>query len=378
MPVAKKKCTGCGKLIPSGALDCVFCRARQPSESQQELLMEGETHATDETSVGMPMGALADAQAAGADPTAGTNGSGPGSYPSQTRNTAMMSAVSLAEPTAEAQRTDEAKAPSGAPDALPIAARPPLALSDRPFDSLGRTVMGTGGAVLIVLFFMPWHGVSSWRLLDTLAGADFVRQLYYLMGGLVLLATAALPVPFGFRAAVGAAVAAMPVFLGASGALDGWRGAMAALAVLGLPAVHLVRAPARSERVARAVVAIAIAAVAILYFAPSAKALPIAQVFRLIGSGQAIGVLMGLFVLVPLGFAALSLAGLLGREVDAGVLFAVLCLLWAPVVLALRGFMVEDGTQLYVALALLWASATSAVSLAQLLSLHAQGKSVVS
>ncbi len=102
---------------------------------------------------------------------------------------------------------------------------------------------------------------------------------------------------------------------------------------------------------------------------------PIAQVFRMIGSGQVLAAVIGLFVLIPLLFAGLSLLGLLGRDLtDVGVLLSILCLLWGPVVVALRGFMVEDGTQLYVALALLWASATSAVSLAQLLSLAAHAR----
>jgi hypothetical protein len=54
------------------------------------------------------------------------------------------------------------------------------------------------------------------------------------------------------------------------------------------------------------------------------------------------------------------------------VLLSVLILLWGPVMVALRGLLMDDGTQLYVAICLLWASAISAVSLAQLLSLAAR------
>src|SRR5206468_1381725 len=106
------------------------------------------------------------------------------------------------------------------------ASRPSSAIgsSDEPWGGLGRLIMGIGGAVLVALFFCPWHGVSSWQLLETLAGADFVRQLFYLTGGIVLLASALLPLPFVFRAAVGATVAAMPILLGAGGVIEGWRG----------------------------------------------------------------------------------------------------------------------------------------------------------
>jgi hypothetical protein len=232
--------------------------------------------------------------------------------------------------------------------------------------------MGSAGAMLIVLFFLPWHGVSSWRLLDVLAGADFVRQLFYLAGGIVLVATALLPLPFAFRAVVGAAVAATPVVLGAGGVIEGWRGVIAALAILGLPATHLLRSRAQSSAAARALVAAAVAAVALLYLAPISSVVPIAAVLKMITSGSIGLALMGLCVLVPLGFAALSLLGLLGRDfADIEVLLSVLILLWAPVVVALRGLLMDDSTQLYVALGLLWASATSALSLAQLLSLAA-------
>jgi hypothetical protein len=116
----------------------------------------------------------------------------------------------------------------------------------------------------------------------------------------------------------------------------------------------------------------AVAAVLILYLVPTSSVLPIAYVFKLIVSGEIGQTVMGIFIVIPLAFAALSLLGLMGRDLaDVGVLLSVLILLWAPVVVALRGVLMNDGTQLYVALALLWASATAAVSLAQLLSLAA-------
>jgi hypothetical protein len=244
---------------------------------------------------------------------------------------------------------------------------------DRPYSALARTIMGVGGAVLIALFFLPWHGVSSWQLLESLGGADFVRQLFYLTGGIVLFSSALLPVPFAFRAVIGATVAATPVLLGAGGMIEGWRGVVAALAILGLPATHLLRAKAKSSGAARGLVVIAVAAVGVLYLAPASGVVPIVWVAKMIFSGETWQAVMAVFILIPLVFAGLSLLGLMGRDLtDVGVLLSVLSLLWAPLVVALRGLMMEDGTQVYVAVALLWASATAALSLTQLLSLAAR------
>jgi hypothetical protein len=230
--------------------------------------------------------------------------------------------------------------------------------------------MGVGGGFMILLFLLPWHGASSWQLLETLSGADFVRQLFYLAGGLVLVASAVLPLPFLFRAAVGASVAALPVLLGARGVLDGWRGVVAALAIIGLPATHLLRSRAQKSGAARTLVLLAVAAVALLYLAPISSMVPIVGVFKLMFSGSIGLFVMALLVLVPLVFAGLSLLGAMGRDLaDMEVLLSVLILFWGPLMVALRGFTIDDGTQVYVAICLLWASATAALSLAQLLSM---------
>jgi hypothetical protein len=252
----------------------------------------------------------------------------------------------------------------------PITRRQPI-IDVEPWGGLGRLIMGIGGGVLVALFFCPWHGVSSWQLLETLAGADFVRQLFYLTGGIVMMACALLPLPFVFRAAVGTAVAAMPVLLGAGGVIEGWRGVVAALAILGLPATHLLRSRVQSSPAARLLVLAAVAAVALLYVLPVSSVVPIALIFKMMASGFGAAI-FAVFLLIPLVFAALSLFGVLGRDLtDVAVLLSVLILLWAPVGMALRGIMIEDATQLYVAVGLLCASATAALSLAQLLSLAA-------
>jgi hypothetical protein len=410
----KKPCTACGKQIPSVALDCVFCGARQTdaaaggedlissvSASMTEPTMVGFRAsdlmgAPDKPLLGMPTGelnavvstALAEASTASASaepaapaeaphreeaPVNGATGNGAASpeaaFPAQAKLTGVLPAVKVPE-----AAPAPAAAPRGRKEGESTAEVPAQQQDDgRPFAALSRGIMGLAGAVLIALFFLPWHGVSSWQLLESLGGAEFVRQLFYLTGGVVMTASALLPVPFAFRALIGATVAAMPVLLGAGGMLEGWRGLVAALAILGLPATHLLHARAKSSGAARALVLLAVAAVVTLYVAPFGSLIPIVGVLKMILSGEIGPAVMGIFILIPLVFAALSLLGLMGRDLtDVGVLLSVLSLLWAPMVVALRGLLMEDGTQVYVAVALLWASATAALSLAQLLSLAAR------
>jgi hypothetical protein len=407
----KKPCAACGKQIPSVALDCVFCGKHQPIEGGGDQPIPPSLENTQ--AISMPAQPLLGAKTSEVSavvaqleehkpdaPANGEQANGEKSLPSQAKLTAAMAAVQLppeltaaatggaAEPAPEAK--PDAPMPSKAahtavmtavtPESLaaavetPRASEPVAPVDDaRPFLGLSRTLMGVGGVVLVALFFAPWHGVSSWQLLETLGGADFIRQLFYLTGGIVLTASALLPLPFAFRALIGAAVAATPVLLGAGGMIEGWRGLVAGMAILGLPATHLLRAKAKSSTAARGLVMIAVLAVAILYLAPISSVVPIVGVFRMISSGEVGLAVLGIFILIPLVFAGLSLLGLAGRDLtDVGVLLSVLSLLWAPLVVALRGVLIEDGTQLYIALALLWGSAISALSLAQLLSLAAR------
>jgi hypothetical protein len=247
------------------------------------------------------------------------------------------------------------------------------AVAPFPFRRIGRALMGLAGAVLLVLFLLPWHGVSSWQLLQSVGGTDFVLHLFYLTGGVTLLLTAALPLPSGFRALVGAAVAATPVLVGASSVLPGWRGILAAVATLALPATHFCRAQVKSSSLARLLVAVAGGAVLLLYLVPVSSVVPLVAVFKMIVSGEIGTMLFNIFMLIPLAFAVLSLLGLVGRDLtDVGVLVSLLSLFWAPLFVALLGFVRDDATQYYVAVALLFASATAATSLAQLLSLAAR------
>ena len=382
----KKTCVACAKQIPSVAVVCVFCSATQPS-TDPELAQapapapEPTPEAVDTagpTAGGPSLAAQPSSQVSkhATDPTliglrasdvAAEVAKAPNGVDHRQSTVDSSAAPSVPEPTDEA--VEEPAAPEVRDARLSTV---DAQLPAEPWGPLGRLVMALGGAVLVALFFCPWHGVSSWQLLETLAGAEFVRQLFYLTGGIVLLAAAILPLPFVFRATVGTLVGAMPVLLGAGGVLEGWRGVVAALAVVGLPAAHLLRARAQRSPATRLLVLAAVAAVLLLYLVPSASVVPIAAVFKMMGEG-AMGAVLGLFVLIPLVFAGLSLLGVLGRDLtDIGVLLSVLILLWAPAGVALRGLLIEDPTQLYVGVGLLWASGTAALSLAQLLSLAAR------
>lgn len=360
MTAGKKTCIGCGKRIPEVALDCVFCSAKQPGPVlDEELGVERAAppslHATDPTLIGLKLAEVEAAVAARTPPRTAPAGGPPVDGPTATRHTPAMGSAETAVAAPSPPRAE------GEPSAREL-----------PWSGPSRLLMTVAGVVFVVLFLLPWHGTTSWQLLRTLTGANFVRQLFYLAGGVVLLAAAWLPLPAAFRAAVGAVVAATPVVLGAAGLIAGWRGVMVALAILALPATHLLRSRGQAERAGRRLVLVAVGAVLLLYVVPTASVLPIAYVLKMVGSGQLTLTLMGLLALVPLVFAGLSALGALGRDLaDVDVLLAALILLWAPVVVAFRGVLIEDRTQLYVALGIFWASATAALSVAQLLSLAA-------
>jgi hypothetical protein len=391
----KKACVACAKQIPSVALVCVFCSATQPASDPELAASDSAASASAASDSGLSDDAVAATAASPSDAAApavvSRHATDPtmmgirvadleAANPSNGVDHRASTAAGDVPPVLATSESDGAAAARGATADAPAEvtfrdaqlptpnSQPPA----EPWAPLGRFIMALGGAVLVALFFCPWHGVSSWQLLETLTGADFVRQLFYLTGGIVLLAAAILPLPFVFRATVGTLVGAMPVLLGAGGVLEGWRGVVATLAVVGLPAAHLLRARAQRSPTTRLLVLAAVAAVLLLYLVPSASVVPIAAVFKMMGSG-AMGAVLGLFVLIPLVFAGLSLLGVLGRDLtDIGVLLSVLILLWAPAGVALRGLLIEDATQFYVGVGLLWASGTAALSLAQLLSAAAR------
>lgn len=388
----KKACSGCTKQIPEAAQHCVFCGAKQESQAAVENAESPRAPSGDAAESSATSTAVQIAPQHASSSRAGVTMLGLRVDDIQAELKAIQDGSADAGPAGAAA---EVAAPSRPmpldptpTKGLPVVeggttqARASAFVDVGPFAQLARVVMGSGGLVLVALFLLPWRGASSWDLLETLAGADYVRQLYFLAGGAVLLANAVAPVPLLFRASVGALVAALPLVLGAEGLLDGWRGIVAALAVIVLPATHLLRmrpAGAASgpslDGLARGLVVLAAALVALLYLVPTSQVVPLAYVLRLLGSGSVASFVVGLFISIPLVLAALSLLGALGRDLtSAAVLLAVIILLWAPAAVVM---FIDDGTQLYVAPALLWTSTTAALCTAQLLSFAARGASPV-
>ncbi len=369
----KKPGVGCSKQIPEAALHCVFCGAKQASaDSASEVASADDVP----SSLGEALRRAADGPPAPATSEAPAHPSKAGVTLLGLKVDDVQAAIAAHAARADAPVTPIPLDPTPA-RGLPVLGEAPRPSAPAAWPSRARgarcvrLVMASGGVVLIALFSLPWHGVGSWQLLETLAGADFVRQFFYLSGGAVLFATAVLPVPNLFRAVVGVLVASLPLVLGAEGMVAGWRGVGAALVIVSLPATHLVRTlrSGRLDARARTLVMLAAASVAVIYLVPVSQVVPLVYVARMLSSASVGPTVVGLFISIPLVLAALSLLGALGRDLaSVAVLLAVLILLWAPAAVLL---FVDDGTQLYLALALLWTSAIAALCLAQVLTLGA-------
>src|SRR6185369_8905517 len=215
----KKDCVSCGKQIPTVALNCVFCSARQPVSTMEEAL----------TSL---------AEERGASPRVVEANGASAEVPAKLQVTAAMQAITLPSAAETAALEAVPVGPKRKEEVTPM--ETPAVSLPLPWPTLGRGVMAVGGLVLMLVFFLPWNGASSWQLLQTLGGAQFVRQLFYLTGGVVLFAAAMLPVPFAFRAAVGGSVAALPMILCLTDWIGG-RGVLTGVAFLVLSAAHLLR-----------------------------------------------------------------------------------------------------------------------------------------
>jgi hypothetical protein len=159
--------------------------------------------------------------------------------------------------------------------------------------------------------------------------------------------------------------------LGFATLLGGWHGVVAALAVIALPATHLLRAPRRAsfDALGRAAVVLAALAVGLMYVLPISSVMPVIYVGRLLSSMSVTHTVLGLFIGIPLLLAVLSLLGSLGRDLGSvAVLLSLLILLWPPAAVLI---FYTDGTQHFIAAAMLLTSTTSALCTAQLLSLFA-------
>ncbi len=342
----KKACVGCAKQIPEAALHCVFCGAKQPSSPAV-----GEAEPTSD--IGLRVEDI-DKEIGSGEAERATQ---------ERRNTGAV----LAGPSSDSTPVRGLPILLEDPPTPRVQRRAQHRPSAPPFAHLMRVVLGLSGITLLVLFNLPWRGTSSWQLIETLTGVDFVRQLYFLAGGAVLLLTALLPVPLLFRALVGATVAALPLVIAFASLLSGWHGVVAAVAVIALPATHLLRAPlAAFDRLGRASVVLAATVVGLVYVLPISSVMPISYLVRLLSSMSVTHTVLGLFLGIPLVLAVLSLLGSLGRDLaSVAVLLSLLILLWPPAAVLI---FFADGTQYFVAVAILLTSTTAALSSAQLLS----------
>src|SRR5205807_2206129 len=138
-------------------------------------------------------------------------------------------------------------------------------------------------------------------LLVSLAGAQLVLAMYYLVGGLLLVTGALLPLPPRLRALSATLVGAVPIFVAAPVLeLAGWRGLSAALVFLALPGALVLRARSAEARLPRAVVPLAVLVALAVYLVPDDGVMPLAAFIGHIRSGSLTFALAGLFFLVPL------------------------------------------------------------------------------
>lgn len=259
MAPPRKPCAKCNKKIPAIALDCVFCGAKQAPPPLEELLPAAlqkakETAAKVEASGG---DATEFADAFSTEPTlVGLKVSdlaalGIGApQPSQGGGAADLPPIAPVDkkPEPVAKAAEPAPRPAEKPADKPQQKAPPPstkitqatpALVEKPPEkapdkrpapaALAETIARVtkqsallGGAVLLILFFMPWNGASSWQLLETLGGGAFLRQFHYLTGGLTLALAGLLPLPTRFRAAVILGVGVAPLLVFDDG--SAWRG----------------------------------------------------------------------------------------------------------------------------------------------------------
>jgi hypothetical protein len=351
----KKACTACGKQIPSSALDCVFCGAKQPAlnESTPEMVMEAQPTPMASPVVVPPASSSVSTSADAAPP--------PDLALDPPRIDARPIGASLVDANQNKAASTAAAELGADKGARPTPTRTP-AQRARDFEAISRPVTGLTGAMLILLFCLPWNGASSWQLLETLNGLDFVWHLLLLAGGGLLVTIAVCPLPAVFRARLGLGVAALLAVLCAPRLLDGGRGLFVAVAVIGLGALHLAPPRSLASRFSRLLGLVAAGAGLLV----GARAILFEK-----GADTAMLVLGGF---APLLLTGLSLLDLRRAKRNAKTLALIVAwLVWAPTLLVVGGAEGLDATtKIDGAIALLLSTATAALHLASLLSWSTQ------
>jgi len=362
-------CPSCGEPLGTSGGTCPACGATAPVNKLKLTATLSPARLPGEEPPGPP----AEAPPPSADESVARRAG----YRSQTRNTLFNladAARSAVEATARAPQTPApAEAPPGPVPGAPVvapAAGPAVAESavaaeaPQTWSRLSRVTMLAGGAALLVLFLLD---VS---LLGALGGMPLVLAIYYLIGGLLLLASPLLPMPDRLRAALATVVGAVPLFVTGPfvGDMGGWRGLAAALVLLVLPGALLLRSRVTASRLARWLVTAAVVLCGLIYLVPDDGVVPLSLAFGLIGSGALTGMITGVCFLLPLGLAVCTLTVFAGPgSTGLGTLWACLVLLNAAGAVIIGGELRDDQSLVHLGVGLLAAGAAAAVGVADLL-----------
>lgn len=197
-----------------------------------------------------------------------------------------------------------------------------------------------------------------------LRGADFARQLLYLVAGATLLSTGVLPVPVGFRAAIGALLGVLG--LGVGGVLlSFWQGLLALLVLVLLPASLLLRSKVPAARLPQLLGLLAVLSLLCLYLVPRDGVPPLRVAVELIYyQKDEMARFIGTYLLLPLPLCILGTMALLSDDVaPIGELITWPLIGWAPGAILVLAI---DRTQVYMAAAVLSYSLCAGYGVAEL------------
>lgn len=373
-----KSCVSCGREIPKTAGACVFCGTRQHvSQLRNTAVMTAfkpqEAAAASPPASAAPEVAPDAAMDPDAEPAPDAAVKKPPVHPSQTDDTLTNLAPLAREAVAAAAEAQAAPEPPASPDKVPTEQeleRARLRAARHAGHAATRFVMIAAGVTLFVLF-----GMNA-TLLGAFGGHQLVLATFYLVGGVVLLGGATLPLPDRIRAAVATVIGAVPLFVApAMVSLDGWRGFTAALVVLTLPGALLLRARVRRSRLARGLVALCIGLTALIYVVPVEGLVPVSLPISLLGTGSIDAIIVGAISLLPLGLVLATLSVFLPpRSTGGGNVWAPLVLLAVAGSVVMTGFAGgprSDLALVHLGVGLLAAGATASLGVAQLLDVDA-------
>jgi hypothetical protein len=360
-----KPCSRCGRSIAADALVCSHCGEAQPKGAgafdatvmapprSPAAATPGGPAALDENKPTEVMTAVPDfAQRPGA--TASFNPS-----PSQLPRTRLHAATPAVTPPdakgagqgALPPKTKQQREPSGAH-------RPPILASESLREELYPTQPGRGairvwflvaalllGGSFAIPISLGKSPVFAWDLLGKLDGLGFAWALYPAAAAVLLLALAALPLPYVARGLLGVLVGGtafvlvglggMKLGIGAIKQLEVWRLALFVAGVILVPAAWLHRRRYVKSVLARLVALLGAALIVVPLVVPTAGQVPLVGIVELArkgSSGVGLAVVAGAYLLI----AATALLAFLPSSTRAGGgFFAVLALVVTPILVGL-------------------------------------------